>query len=104
MLNDIRNTFRFLLRERLLAAAVLATLGIGIGINAAQGRFEVLANRNDLLPGCRAFEAHVAAIPLGRMGDPDRDIAPVLLFLLSDASRYITGQIIAIDGGNVPVR
>jgi putative ABC transport system permease protein len=35
MLNDIRNTFRFLLRERLLAAAVLATLGIGIGINAA---------------------------------------------------------------------
>jgi putative ABC transport system permease protein len=35
MLNDIRNTFRFLLRERMLAAAVLATLGIGIGINAA---------------------------------------------------------------------
>jgi putative ABC transport system permease protein len=35
MLNDIRNTFRFLVRERLLAVAVLATLGIGIGINAA---------------------------------------------------------------------
>jgi NAD(P)-dependent dehydrogenase (short-subunit alcohol dehydrogenase family) len=51
-----------------------------------------------------AFEAHVAALPLGRMGDPDEDIAPVLVFLLSDASRYITGQIIAVDGGNVPVR
>ena len=35
MLNDIRNTFRFLRREPLLAAAVLATLGIGIGINTA---------------------------------------------------------------------
>jgi NAD(P)-dependent dehydrogenase (short-subunit alcohol dehydrogenase family) len=33
-----------------------------------------------------AFEAHVAALPLGRMGDPDEDIAPVLVFLLSDAS------------------
>jgi NAD(P)-dependent dehydrogenase (short-subunit alcohol dehydrogenase family) len=51
-----------------------------------------------------AFEAHVAAIPLGRMGDPDEDIALVLVFLLADASRYITGQIIAVDGGNVPVR
>jgi putative ABC transport system permease protein len=35
MLNDIRTTFRFLLREPLLAAIVLATLGIGIGINTA---------------------------------------------------------------------
>jgi len=35
MLNDIRTTFRFLLRERLLAAVVLATLGIGVGINTA---------------------------------------------------------------------
>lgn len=35
MLNDIRNTFRFLRREPLLAAVVLATLGIGIGINTA---------------------------------------------------------------------
>ena len=35
MLNDIRNTFRFLRREPLLAAVVLTTLGIGIGINTA---------------------------------------------------------------------
>jgi NAD(P)-dependent dehydrogenase (short-subunit alcohol dehydrogenase family) len=54
--------------------------------------------------GAEAFEKHVAAIPLGRMGDPEADIAPVLVFLLSDAARYITGQIIGIDGGNVPVR
>jgi NAD(P)-dependent dehydrogenase (short-subunit alcohol dehydrogenase family) len=51
-----------------------------------------------------AFRAHVAAIPLGRMGDVEEDIAPMLVFLLSDAGRYITAQLIALDGGNVPVR
>lgn len=35
MLNDIRNTLRFFRREPLLAAVVLAALGIGIGINTA---------------------------------------------------------------------
>ena len=41
-------------------------------------------------------------IPLGgRLGDPDRDIAPVMVFLASDAARFITGQAIAIDGGMI---
>lgn len=39
-------------------------------------------------------------IPLGRVGQPD-DIADVALFLASDASRYITGQVIVVDGGLV---
>lgn len=44
--------------------------------------------------------AHV--IPLGgKLGDPDHDAAPVLVFLASDASRFITGQAIAVDGGMV---
>jgi NAD(P)-dependent dehydrogenase (short-subunit alcohol dehydrogenase family) len=54
--------------------------------------------------GSRAFDAGVSATPLGRLGDPDADIAPVLLFLLTDAARYITGQMIAVDGGTVPLR
>ncbi|MBF6620410.1 MAG: SDR family oxidoreductase [Patulibacter sp.] len=54
--------------------------------------------------GAAGFDEHAAAVPLGRIGDPETDIVPVLLFLLSDASRYITGQIMAVDGGNVPVR
>jgi NAD(P)-dependent dehydrogenase (short-subunit alcohol dehydrogenase family) len=37
----------------------------------------------------------------GRLGDPDRDMAPVLLFLASDAARFITGQAIAVDGGMI---
>ncbi len=37
-------------------------------------------------------------IPLSRQGEPD-DIATVALFLASDASRYITGDTIIVDGG-----
>jgi 2-deoxy-D-gluconate 3-dehydrogenase len=39
-----------------------------------------------------------ARIPLGRAGDPD-EIATVVLFLASDAARYITGETIVVDGG-----
>jgi NAD(P)-dependent dehydrogenase (short-subunit alcohol dehydrogenase family) len=46
-----------------------------------------------------------AMIPVdGRLGDPDADLAPALVFLLGDGARFITAQIIAIDGGLVPVR
>lgn len=41
---------------------------------------------------------HVAKIPMGRVGEPE-DIADVIVFLVSDASRYITGQDLVIDGG-----
>jgi NAD(P)-dependent dehydrogenase (short-subunit alcohol dehydrogenase family) len=44
-------------------------------------------------------------IPLGgKFGDADADLAPVLLFLASDASRFITGQLIPVDGGLISVR
>ena len=44
-------------------------------------------------------------IPLGgKPGDPARDVAPVVVFLVSAAARFITGQIVAIDGGMAPLR
>ena len=36
--------------------------------------------------------------PLGRWGEPD-DIGPVAVFLASDAARFITGQVVFVDGG-----
>jgi 2-hydroxycyclohexanecarboxyl-CoA dehydrogenase len=37
-------------------------------------------------------------IPLKRLGRPE-DVAPVVVFLASDAARYITGQVISVSGG-----
>ncbi|WP_183559963.1 SDR family NAD(P)-dependent oxidoreductase [Mucilaginibacter sp. SP1R1] len=37
--------------------------------------------------------------PMGKLGDPD-DIAEAVLYLSSDASRYVTGVILPVDGGN----
>lgn len=37
-------------------------------------------------------------IPMGRIGEPD-EIADVILFLASNAARYMTGQVVVVDGG-----
>ena len=48
-----------------------------------------------------AARAHyLQTIPLGRPGTPD-DVSGVVTFLCSDASRYVTGQTIVVDGGLV---
>jgi NAD(P)-dependent dehydrogenase (short-subunit alcohol dehydrogenase family) len=39
--------------------------------------------------------------PLGRPGDPERDIGAGVAFLLSDDARYVTGQTLALDGGGL---
>lgn len=39
-----------------------------------------------------------SVVPLGRTGQPD-DVADAAVFLLSDAARYITGQVLGVDGG-----
>lgn len=43
------------------------------------------------------------AFPLGYLGDPEEDIAPVLVFLASDDSRYVTAQTLPVNGGSAAV-
>ncbi|MES2345115.1 MAG: 3-oxoacyl-[acyl-carrier-protein] reductase [Chlamydiota bacterium] len=45
-------------------------------------------------------EGLMKKIPMGRMGEPE-DIADAAVFLASDLSKYITGQVLTVDGGMV---
>ncbi len=48
--------------------------------------------------GPEGLEKAAEFIPMGRIGEPE-DIADVILFLASDAARYLTGQVVVVDGG-----
>jgi len=48
--------------------------------------------------GAKGLRAAAPSIPLKRIGTPE-DIADVASFLVSDKARYVTGQIITVDGG-----
>lgn len=50
------------------------------------------------------YKQVLGGIPLGRLGDPERDIAPVVAFLASDEARYVTGQTLMSDGGSIMLR
>lgn len=45
------------------------------------------------------YKQSLAKVPLGRFGDPEADVAPVVAFLLSDDAKYVTGQTLMADGG-----
>ncbi|MEB7504909.1 SDR family oxidoreductase [Arthrobacter koreensis] len=48
-----------------------------------------------------AYQEVVDAVPLGRLGDPETDIAPIVVFLAGSDSRYLTGQTLMADGGSI---
>jgi NAD(P)-dependent dehydrogenase (short-subunit alcohol dehydrogenase family) len=60
-------------------------------VSAAYRRFR------DANPETAAMMA--AQNPMGRMGDPETDIAPIVAFIASDDSRYLTGNTLFADGG-----
>lgn len=73
--------------------------GDGIVVNAvapgaASRRGRQAAERDDA-----EHRAFLRDHPMGRQGDPEVDIAPVVAFLCSDACRFLTGQTLMVDGG-----
>lgn len=75
--------------------------GRGVRVNAilpAQVVNPSLEDRMAVDPGLRA--TFLRGIPAGRLGSPD-DIRGLAVFLASDASSWITGSLIPMDGGNL---
>ena len=70
----------------------------GIRVNAVAPGF-IQTDRIRHLPAAIAAE-RVAAIPLGRAGTAE-EVAEAIVFLASAKARYITGQVLGVDGGMV---
>ncbi len=72
----------------------------GITVNAvAPGPTETELFRENNQPGSEGEARYLAAIPVGRFGQPE-ELAATIAFLLSDDAAFITGQTIRVDGGS----
>src|SRR5437588_10393037 len=70
--------------------------GRGIRVNAIAPGY-IATELTDALPE-EARSAILGNTPLGRLGEPD-DVARAVRFLVSDAAGFITGDVLAVDGG-----
>ncbi|MCX6345842.1 MAG: 3-oxoacyl-[acyl-carrier-protein] reductase [Armatimonadetes bacterium] len=70
----------------------------GVNVNAVAPGFIQTVMTEEMPQDAK--QGIAAQIPLRRLGTPD-DVAEAVLFLSSPASNYITGQVIAVDGGMV---
>jgi NAD(P)-dependent dehydrogenase (short-subunit alcohol dehydrogenase family) len=85
------------------AAQAWGRYNITVNAVAPQMRTEVAEKYLNRLPQVERdqyFARLSEKVPLGgRLGEPDQDLLPLLLFLCGAGARFITGQVFAVDGG-----
>jgi 3-oxoacyl-[acyl-carrier protein] reductase len=82
------------------ARSLVSDLGdAGITVNVLAPGYHTTARLEEVLGHDLAARERITSdIPLGTMGDPD-DLGAVAAFLAGEQARYITGTVIAVDGG-----
>jgi meso-butanediol dehydrogenase/(S,S)-butanediol dehydrogenase/diacetyl reductase len=70
----------------------------GVRLNAVAPAFTLTELTEDVGRDEESLAPYVNRIALGRPGEPE-DVAPAVLFLASDAARYVTGAVLPVDGG-----
>lgn len=70
----------------------------GVQVNAIAPGYFATDNTKALRDDPQRYDAILARIPAGRWGT-GADLAGAVVFLSSQASDYVTGQVLAVDGG-----
>ncbi|WP_374562772.1 SDR family NAD(P)-dependent oxidoreductase [Ideonella sp.] len=87
--------------NQLTRAMALALADHQIRVNAAApGTIATALAREAVLTSEEAKQRILGRTPMKRLGEPE-EVADVVGFLLSDAARYMTGEIVHIDGGRM---
>ena len=87
--------------NQLTRVMALALADRKVRVNAvAPGTIATELARNAVLGSDEARARIMSRTPMRRLGEP-AEIADVVAFLLSDASSYMTGQIVYVDGGRL---
>ncbi|WP_235736564.1 SDR family NAD(P)-dependent oxidoreductase [Nocardioides alcanivorans] len=92
--NSAKEALRALSRT---AAREWAPTGVTVNVICPGARSAAFERTIKLHPEIEAASSN--ANPMGRLGDPFDDIAPVAVFLGSEDSRYVTGNTMFVDGG-----
>ncbi len=87
--------------NQLTRVMALSLADQGVRVNAvAPGTIATELAKNAVLTSDEAKARIMSRTPMKRLGEPE-EIADVVAFLLSDASSYVTGEIVVVDGGRM---
>lgn len=75
---------------------------IRVNVVSPKALTQGVANWKEHYP--KQYKESLDQVPLGRFGDPQKDVAPIVAFLISDDSQYMTGQTVMADGGTIKLR